>query len=184
MLQLSFFLLFLEIGHDNHSYLVFLHFLVKLSDISFSEYMHRTLTCESSAPLYINYMYHPYYIFLISFHEKHQNYLFWTFTLDPENILYQYWPPFLFFELFYSHFSSRNANVSIFGNVHWTLNPPTLSPMIPYFFFPFYSYFSLSIAILSIFGNAHWTLNPPTSSPMILYFVLFFSYFIAIFHLA
>ena len=42
---------------------------------------------ESSAPLYIDYMYHLYVflIFLILFHWKHPNFLFWTSTLDPEN---------------------------------------------------------------------------------------------------
>jgi len=71
------FLLFLEICHVttlltthcmdpdryNHPYLVFLHLLVKLSDIFFLGYMHRTLTwtLEAVPSLYINYMYHPYF---------------------------------------------------------------------------------------------------------------------------
>ena len=55
---------------------------------------------------------------------NHWYFLFWTYTLDPECITQQYWPPLLFFSdfyLFFTCFSSRNANVSIFGNAHWTL---------------------------------------------------------------
>jgi len=109
------FLLFLEIGHVttlltthcmdpdryNHPYLVFLHLLIKLSDIFFLGYMYRTLTWTLKAV--------PHYtliictipifspIFLIFLHQKHPNFLFWTCPLDPENIPWQYWPPFLFF---------------------------------------------------------------------------------------
>ena len=64
------FLLFLDIGHVtnnptthymnpdryNHSHLVFLHFLVKLSEISFLGYMHRTLTWTLKAMPHCTYM--------------------------------------------------------------------------------------------------------------------------------
>ena len=97
----------------------------------------------------------------------------------------------IFFWQFYWYFSFSIATLSTFGNPIW-------SPTIPHFFpifFPdfslFYRYFSFSIATLSIFGSVRWTLNTqcPTWSPTIphffpYFFLIFFCYFIAIFHSA
>ena len=60
----------------------------------------------------------------VLFGQKPQYFPFWTSTLDPECITQQYCPAlliFFWFFLYYTCFSSRNANVSIFGNACWTL---------------------------------------------------------------
>ena len=106
-LQLSF-LLFLDIGHVtnnptthcmdpvrwNHSYLVFLHFLVKLSEIFFLRYIHTTLTWTLKAMPHCAYMVCTIPIFflnfLIFFYLIHLNFPFWTSTLDPANTSQQY----------------------------------------------------------------------------------------------
>ena len=97
---------------------------------------------------------------------------------------------FLILWLFYCYFSFSIAILSIFGNVHWTLNTmPNMVTNHPLFLFHFflifslfYCYFSFSIATISIFENVRWTLNTqcPIWSPTIPHF---FSYFFLIFSL-
>ena len=115
---------------DRH-HLVFLYFLVKPGEIPFLGHMQRTLTWTLKAvhndiyiictiPIFCNI----FWVFLVFFHYNHLNFLFWTPTLDPETAPHNtdhhsYF--FLIFSLFYGYVSSRNANLSIFGNAHWTL---------------------------------------------------------------
>src|ERR1700749_528690 len=95
----------------------------------------------------------------------------WKCALDPENhAQYGHQPSpilslifFLILWLFYCYFPFSIAILSIFGNVHWTLNTmPNMVTNHPLFFLHFflifslfYCYFFFSIATLSTFGSAH-----------------------------
>ena len=152
----------------NHSYLIFLHFLVKLSEIFFLGYIHRTLTWTLKAMPHCAYMVCTipifFLIFLKFFYLIHLNFLFWTSTLDPANTSQQYWPPFLFFSWFYYYyFSYFHPKLQMFPylDMHtgpWKQHPfpqhhHQPSPIFFLIFRLFYCYFSFSIAKLSIFGN-------------------------------
>ena len=84
----------------------------------------------------------------------------WKCALDPETIpIHHENHPYTFFpifSLFYWYFSFSIATLSIFGNMHWTLNTmPNMVTNYSPFFLRFFCYFSFSIATLSIFGSAH-----------------------------
>ena len=139
----------------NHSYLVFLHFLVKLSEIFFLGYIHRTLTWTLKAMPHCAYMVCTipifFLIFLIFFYLIHLNFLFWTSTLDPANTSQQYWPPFLFFHDFIIIILAISIqNCKCFHIWICTLDPEnstpppntiTNHPLFFSHFFLFYSYF-------------------------------------------
>ena len=105
---------------------------------------------------------------------------------------------FVMFSLFYWYFSCSIAALSIFGNVHWTLNTmPNMVTNHPPFFSIFFLIF-FAILLLFLLEHSHtfhiWkcALDPENHaqyghqpSPILsLIFFLFCGYFIAIFHSA
>ena len=142
---------------------------------------------------------HHYLLFLHFLVRNHWYFLFWTSTLDPECITQQCWsPPLLFFSdfsLFYICFSSRNANVSIFGNAHWTLKTVPSKhhhQPIPVFFFCFFLYFIVIFhpekhlfPDLEVCTGPWSSTHPsPVMTTIPIFFLRFFHYFIDIFHSA
>ena len=96
-------------------------------------------------------------ILLIFFMQHSRTFHIWKCALDPENhAQYSHQPSpilslifFLILWLFYCYFSFSIAILSIFGNVHWTLNTmPNMVTNHPLFFSPFFSDF---FAILLLF---------------------------------
>ena len=188
----------------NHSHLVFLHFLVTLSEISFLGYMHRTLTWTLKAMPHCTYMICSipifFLIFLILFSFETPEFPF----LDIYPGLCKHQPTilitipifFIIFSLFFKAISIQNCKcfhiwICTLDPENSTPSPQTPSPTILYFFiifFLFYSYFfTYHSNPLHIWKCAldpeNSTPSPPTPSPTIPYLSLIFAYFIAIFHL-
>ena len=130
-----FFLLFLEIGHVttlptthcrdpdryDHSYLVFFTFWSKQVIFPFWSICTGPWHGPWKQCPIIHQLYVPSIFFLpfldISSSET-SKLPFLDMYPGPWKYPLKYWPPFLFFDLFYSHFSLRNAKIFIFENAH------------------------------------------------------------------
>jgi len=191
--------------HDrwNHLFLVFIHFLVKLDEISFLGHMQRTLTWTLKAvpqqywlPFSFCFVFFSFHILLLFFIWHSLTFHIWKCTLDPENSSpkhhHQQWAPsptlfFLIFPIFYCYFSFGTASLSIFGNVHWTLKtaPPNIITNSEHHPPPFFSwFFPYFIAIFHLaqpqfpyleIHTGPWKQHPQTSSPTVSTTPLFFS---------
>ena len=141
-------------------------------------------------------------ILLLFFIQHSHTFHIWKCAFDPEyNAQHGHQPTsiffhfFLIFSLFYCHFSFSIATISIFGNMHWTLNTmPNMvtnhPPFFPLFFCDFFAI--LLLFLLQHSHNFHiWkcALDPEHTMPNMVtnhppFFPLFFSLFYCYFSLS